>query len=179
MSDWSLAPAGPSLEWEHIDTQVLSAAAAAITFSGIDTTYRRFRVLCAQLKDASGAASAVTTRLNNDSGSNYAYQRLSGDGATAAAARTSGTTAWSTDVTTDDNDSGLLVWEITKPAAGMTGSAVGRLAFYLTGVGILLALLAGEWNNTADLISRIDLMMGSGQFNTGTRVTLGGARDSL
>ena len=76
-----------------IATQTLSTAAVTVTFDGIPQTYTDL-VLVAHLQNNnnSGSNQSAYLRFNDDSGNNYSYTRLSGNGSTAASFRESSVT---------------------------------------------------------------------------------------
>ena len=76
--------AGPT--YEPIATTTLSSAASTITFSSIPNTYTDLRVVVANAFTSYGL-DTVRIRFNSDTGSNYSYTMLTGDGSTAASSR--------------------------------------------------------------------------------------------
>jgi len=75
-----------------LQTQTLSSVAASVTFSSISQAYTDLRIV-AQAGNASGI-SAVGVRYNSDSGSNYSWTRLYGDGSSVTSNRNSDTAAY-------------------------------------------------------------------------------------
>jgi hypothetical protein len=74
-----------------IATTTLSSTASSVTFSSISGAYTDL-ILVANLKKASGVISNLALTINSDTGSNYSYTRLIGDGTTASSARASSVT---------------------------------------------------------------------------------------
>lgn len=72
--------------YEPIATTTLGSAATTITFSSIPATFTDLRVVWTG-SFANAGGSRLTLRFNSDSGSNYSYTRLSGNGSAAASAR--------------------------------------------------------------------------------------------
>ena len=70
----------------HISTTTLSTTQTTITFSSIpaDYTHLQLRLFARTNRSAQNAANLLI-RFNNDTGSNYAYHDLFGDGASATA----------------------------------------------------------------------------------------------
>jgi hypothetical protein len=70
--------------YELISTTVLGGTAASVTFSNLGdyaSTYKHLQVRYAIRTDRSGFSSdTVITRFNGDTGSNYAWHRIWGDG---------------------------------------------------------------------------------------------------
>ena len=86
-------PAGST--YTPIATTTLGSATSSYTFSSIPSTYTDL-VLVTNLSSASNAN--IYFRLNGDTGTNYSFTFLSGDGSTANSSRTSnaaqGTATW-------------------------------------------------------------------------------------
>ena len=74
-----------------IATQTLGSAAASVTFSSISGAYTDL-ILVISAQGASGASSAINAYFNADTASNYSYTQVTGDGTSAASARTSSST---------------------------------------------------------------------------------------
>jgi hypothetical protein len=153
--------------WTVIDSETLAAPASSISFTGIDTTYKMFRVTAYLIQD--GSAGRPLLRLNNDSGTNYDWQRVSASDTTVSASRVTGDT--SIDIGGDSNANQVMTHTITiaKQLAGSPAMVVGDR---YNDAGIWLRHHGARWNNTADLISRIDLIASAGNFAAGTVVVL-------
>lgn len=153
--------------WTVLGSQVLESAAASVSFPGISTTYRMFRVTAYIVKD--GTNGQVRLRLNADSGSNYDDQLLRGDNTTVSASRTTSATQLTTGNTITASNVAAIEIVIAKQLAASTAMMLSRM---FMGSAQILDSKAGRWNNTADLISRIDLLSSSGNFAAGTTVVL-------
>jgi hypothetical protein len=70
-------PAGNT--YEAIATQTLGSAAATLTFSSIPSTYTDL-VLVFQGGQTAGSVQGFNFQLNGDTGTNYSYTRIYGDG---------------------------------------------------------------------------------------------------
>ena len=68
--------------YDLIDSVTLSSSASSVTFSSIDQSYRDLVLIVEALGNASSAANVRVT-FNSDSGSNYPYVGMSGNGSTA------------------------------------------------------------------------------------------------
>ena len=160
---------GSAGAWDVIDSETLAAPASSISFTGIDTTYKMFRVTAYVIKDAT--AGGVFMRLNNDSGANYDWQRLYGS-ATVAGSRSTGQAQWETSYSypLSAGDTLTITATIGKQLAG--SPAMGIIESAGARTDIERASFAGIWSNTADLISRIDLIASAGNFAAGSVVVL-------
>lgn len=79
-------------DFEPIATVTVGSGGASYAeFTGIPSTFQHLQVR-AILRRTTGANSNNFVRLNSDTGSNYAWHRLQGDGASASAAASSSTT---------------------------------------------------------------------------------------
>ena len=68
--------------WSPLATTTLSSSASSVTFGSIPSGYRDLVLIVEALGNASSAANALVT-FNSDSGSNYPYVGMSGNGSTA------------------------------------------------------------------------------------------------
>ena len=72
-----------------------TGSSGTITFSSIPATYKHLQIRYIARDTGSGVGSvAVTVHLNSDSGSNYAYHQLIGDGSAVTANGTATTTGY-------------------------------------------------------------------------------------
>jgi hypothetical protein len=161
--------------WEHIDTQTLTGTAASVSFQSINSAYTAFRLTAYIEND--GNAKSVYIRLNNDSGGNYDYVYVEGEGAlgTAAAAAQAEFSMWPT-TTLAASESGLIEALIMKPTTAQEAHAHIR-ATVLGGATVpSVFVTSGTWQNVADLISRIDVVAATNNFAANTRVILEGSK---
>ena len=167
----------PSLAgFDRIDDQLLTVATSSVVFSSIPSVYRRFRVYVHGISNGA-ADTQPALRLNSDGGSNYAHQAVDGASSTITPARTTRTSFSLTDGrAVDAVEQWLSVVEIVKPLAAQPGHMWARTAFRDTANLIRLALIAGKWANTADLISSIEILATAGQFDAASRIILTGSR---
>lgn len=160
---------------EVIGSSVLAAAAASVSFQ-FPPVYRAVLIDAAYIKFVT-ASGSIYLRCNGDSGANYAQQKITANGATVAGARL--TAQAQINISNDnigagdDSVSSILVVKSTAAAkAQMTwieDHEAGAPAPYLV-------LGGGEWGNTADLLSRIDLLASANSFAINTAITLWGYR---
>lgn len=177
MSDWPGVSAAASQEWTRINTTVLASAAASITVSGIDTDYRKFRLTLYVIKDGTGGL--VQYRFNGDSGTNYALEYILANSTTVSAERQTGQTQLSLAraISFTANDVGVETIEVSKPLATTPARVTASASIIST--NIRYEANVGEWNNTADAISSITILVSAGNFAANTRVLTGGSRDTV
>ena len=77
------------MTYDLIQEQVLSSAAASVTFSNIP---QGFKDLVLEIVGSLSAAQAIVAQFNGDTGSNYSLTQITGDGSTAASGRSSNQT---------------------------------------------------------------------------------------
>ena len=155
--------------YEPIATTTLGSAAASITFSSITSAYTDLRiVLRHQLITSDGF---VYFTFNGDTGTNYSYTQLRGDGASATSSRNTNVTALQ-----------RIYSYIAQPAMSLidifsyTGST-NKTVLYTSeadqnGSGNVLRLV-GLWRSTSAITS-ITLTGINGNLATGTTATLYG-----
>ena len=159
------------MSWTEIESITLGSPAASVTFSSGLTAYKFFRLTVYILNDAN--AKNIQVRFNNDSGSNYTRQAVSAASTGVSGERPAATT--SVEINTGNNitasETASVQVLVAKPAAGVKGQVV-----YSHGYNASPSLILGgaEWNNTADLISRIDVIALSNTFAAGTSILLEG-----
>lgn len=72
-------------DYESIATTTLTTTASSITFSSIPSTYTHLQVRMIQRDNQVGFADGAKLQFNSDTGANYSYHILRGDGSTAQA----------------------------------------------------------------------------------------------
>ena len=157
----------------------LGASAANINFTGMPTIYAHLRVVLYSRGDVASATTPLLARFNNDSGSNYSHEILSGSATTVTASESIGGTSmrWGRTPgnTAPANSFGTAVIDIAqyggatnhKTFTGMCSSREGTTSGFLT-----LECYAGAWFGTPQVINQITLFPASGNFVSGTRATV-------
>ena len=74
--------------YDLLDSVTLSSSASSVTFSSIDQSYRDL-VLVVEGSSTSGFARGMGAQFNNDTGSNYNYVSMTGDGSSASSSSVS------------------------------------------------------------------------------------------
>ena len=118
-------------------------------------------------------------RLNNDSGANYQIAAIYATGAS----QSNSNLANETSIYNYGIVGGILTPQalITKSAASVKAQYIDLESGRSTGADINLGMVAAEWNNTTDLLNRIDAFATfftspTRYFGVGTSVTLWGYR---
>jgi hypothetical protein len=154
--------------YSTIATTTLGSNTNTVTFSSIASSYTDL-VLVMSVKNTSGSFYDNLLRYNNDSGSNYSWTRISGNGSAATSARGSSQTSIQAG------------WGGTNPAATIVSvQNYSNATTYKTclvrtnDADAVTAAYAGLWRSTAT-INRIDIVAFSGtDFITGSTFTLYG-----
>ena len=160
---------------EVIGHSVLGGAAASVSFQ-FPPVYRA--VLIEMWDKQSGGGGTRLMRFNNDSAGNYSTQFINAYGATVDGLRRTAATSIRI-----DNEAGATLSTkgsvsilVTKTTAAARAQAVWIGGPTEAPASIRLALGGGEWNNTTDLLSRIDIIDGGGAMVANTSITLWGYR---
>ena len=80
----------PTPTYDLIASNVLSSSASSVTFSSIPATYRDLILVDSLTPTGSGIASLIT--FNSDSGANYSFVYMLGDGSSTGSAQNTGQT---------------------------------------------------------------------------------------
>lgn len=165
----------------QVITRSTPSATGVVTFSSIPGTYRDLKIEIYGASDAAVTNSNVTIMFNNDSGSNYDQELLQGtsnstpsaNGAVASApqaiANVPGTSVANAATQATIYIPNYSQTTFQKSAMGQNSAKTGTGAIS----NLFLFLYGVWWRNTA-AITRIDLTLGSGNWASGSTVTLWG-----
>lgn len=159
--------------WEHIETIQLATDQQQINFTNLSTDYVAFRMLALLKRRIAGSPLSVALRFNNDTGNNYDYVDLQGDGTNATSSGATGVGCGVLGVY-DDTSYGICFVYIQNLSA-----SVAKEAMAFAGVGgQLIRNIANRWNNTSSMITKItlDSLLGMYPLRTGSWVTLEGCK---
>jgi hypothetical protein len=161
----------------------VGSTTSSITFSSIPATYKHLQVraLLRNTRTADRSGSPAM-RFNGDTGSNYFYHRMYGDGATAGAdAGTSQSQMYAVGMATDLNTSGIFgvaIWDILDYANTNKNKTVrvfcGMDNNRTTDVGSV-GLTSGAWNNT-NAITSITIFPNINDWSVGSSFALYGIK---
>jgi hypothetical protein len=159
---------------EPIATTLLASNQTTITFSGIPNTYKHLQIR--YINTTSTVNQNLIFRFNGDTGSNYAWHRLLGDGASAIADGVSATT-------------GMNIGRSSTTSPSFAGGVFDILDYANTskfktsrtlygndqnGSGVIF-FGSGLWQNTAAITS-ITITSAAGDFVTNSRFSLYGIK---
>lgn len=173
---------GAYLSDAFIAETVLSASAASITFSNIPQGFRHLQILTHARTDNAAESDNMSIRLNNDAGSSYDYQQVSGSSATAAAAAARAGTDNRGPTTEGANSRAAcfapgVIWIPQYSISGVekyTISLSGRVGDLSADADLNIFFRVSHWRNL-DVVSKIVLVPTAGaNFVSGTRAQLYG-----
>lgn len=144
----------------------LSSATSSVTFSGISQSYTDFKLVLWAL---GSSTKDVIIRFNSDTGTNYSYTQLIGDGSSASSSRASNSTSIYVDaygVTT--TDSLLSTIDIMNYSNTSTYKSI-----LVRANDLRVGATAGLWRNTS-AITNITLSLTSSTFASGSTFNLYG-----
>jgi hypothetical protein len=168
--------------YEPIATTTLGSAAATITFSSIPATYTDLRlVIVGKWVYTSASYGTIGARFNSDSGSNYSYTWIYGDGSAATSSRQTNGTEARMYLVCDTNGSStasLATLDIFSYAGSTNKTMLHTHSNDLNTAGIGVGQRVLLWRNTSAITS-IQLVNISGtDFATGTTATLYGIKNA-
>jgi len=149
-------------------TTVGSGGTTPITFSNIPQTYKHLQIrILARTTNTSGVNWIFPTRFNGDTGSNYTYHGLRGDGASAVSyAGTSQTSTLA--VNSGDDANSLLGWgvgvvDILDYSNTNKHKTIRTLSGFEENGSGMVDLISGVWMSTSAITS-ISIAAGTGSF---------------
>ena len=176
------AAAGGGASYESIATVTGNGSATTLSFTSIPQTYKHLQIrIFARSATASIGSSWIDGIFNSDSGSNYSYHFLAGDGTSA-----------STGAGTSRPQAKIgLIWGASELANTYEATICDILDYtdtnkYKTTRSLIggdtnnstyeeIVLLSNGWRSTSD-ITRIDLSAGGWTFAKGTSIALYGIK---
>lgn len=170
--------AGPSGDFQSIATTVVDATAdLTVTFSSIPSTFKHLQIRAIALSNSDSVP--VLMRFNSDSGSNYSWHTVNGQGSVAGSG--AGTSASSVILTLNANR-GLNAsnpWGYVIDILDYTDTNKYTTVRALHGADYNgsgeINLTSGNWRNTA-AVSTITLSMASSGFNQYSHFALYGIK---
>ena len=175
----SVTPVQPTA-FESIATATGTGSSGTITFSSIPSTYQHLQIRI--LGRTSSTSRAGLIRFNSDTGSNYAYHELTGNGSTAGASggasATEFTGVWVASSSEATNVHGVSIIDIHDYASttkNKTTRAFSGMNNNGTATTERIYLFSGLWINT-NAINSISIVAGSGNWTTSSTFALYGIK---
>jgi hypothetical protein len=168
---------GGKADFELIQTQTTASAVASVTFTGIPTVYRHLLIRGAYLINGTVR---VAVRLNGDTGSNYSWHTMDGNGLnnTVSTANNFTTNMIQGGFTTNrfvaNTNSPLLV-EILDYQQAKNKTVTTFTGYQDDTSGSRIAVGTGLWNSTAAVTS-VTVLASTGNIVADSRFSLYGIR---
>lgn len=158
----------------------LVAAAASISFTGINQTFAHLLVVAYLRGDTVAVSTNAMLRFNGDAGANYDYQLLDGSAATASAGEAFAQTSLTAGLAAAASAGANLfsAHHITIPhyAQASNNKAASINSALKTGTAsgnLVCRAVAGFWRSNS-AITQVSLTPAAGNFVAGSRVTIYG-----
>jgi hypothetical protein len=170
--------AGEEGAYELIESSILTTSTSSVTFSSIPSDYKHLQLRIVYRGANAGNGLTSQLRFNSDSGSNYAYHRLQGDGSTVVSSAFTSQTeidlpAQTANGATASSFGGAVVdiLDYASTSKNTTVRTLGGRASTSSGID----LRSGLWINTAAVTS---VFIGSYTLNfmSGSRFSLYGIK---
>lgn len=157
--------------YEPIATTSLGSDAANISLSNIPGTYTDLVVIVGSLGGVQANAATVI-RFNSDTGNNYSWTRLSGNGTTAASARGSNVdyiSGFEVGSQTDPNAMIIHIMNYSNTTTNKTALIRGNYT------GAQISASVGLWRNTGAITS-ITISASANNLKANTTLTIYGIK---
>jgi len=150
--------AGPVGAYDALATVTVPAGGvASINFAGIPTGYKHLQIRSIARSTAAAGPRALYLRFNSDTGSNYAYHRLSGDGSAASAGALTSQTYISVLDNPAANQTASVFSSLLLDVLDYSNTAKNKTARFLNGYDAngsgFIGLQSGLWMNTSAITS--------------------------
>jgi len=159
--------AGAGIWWQEIGRTTLASAGDTITVSGLPA--RKYLMIIVAAQNTGGTINTAV-RFNNDSGSNYARRiSVSGGSDTTNASQSS------LSMSSTDASPRMLVIYIVNIATNEKIIETQSVEQNTAGAGNVPTRIegVGKWANTADQITRVDVInSGTGDYATGSEIVV-------
>lgn len=174
---WATAGAGAASvpAYELISTTVLGSAQAQVDFtvSSYSATYKhlQLRIVGVPVADRN-----VLMRLNSDTGANYSYHGLEGNGSTAGSFGNASQTSMFVGYTpAGSTNPSAAVIDLLDPYSTSKNKTMRSLFGSQQSSGNRIQLMSSAWYNTSS-VTTISLLQNAGNWAIGSRFSLYGIR---
>ena len=158
--------------YEPIATQTLGGSSSA-SFTSIASSWTDLRLVIVQ-QTTSNVSDRIT--FNSDTGTNYSFTQIYGDGSTAASTRGTSAANISSGINAASPNFALLVMDIFSYAGSTFKTCLLSCSNDANGSGTVRNRVA-LWRNTS-AINRLDFSLSSGTYATGSTATLYGIKNA-
>ena len=145
--------------YESIATVTLGSNATSVSFTSIPSTYTHLQIRAIARTDRSGVASGDWMKItfNSDTGTNYAFHQMQGDGASASAAASASSANMEVirvaGAASTANGFGAVVFDLLDYANTSKYKTQRTLGGYDNNGAGVVSLSSGVWMNTAAVTS--------------------------
>jgi len=157
--------------YEKIATTTLGGSASSVTFSSISGAYTDLVLICTPL---SATVDNVVIQYNGDTGSNYSWTTLGGNGTAASSDRGSNNTnsylQYEAGVNTTQSNVIVNIMNYSNTTTFKTAICRGNNTAYGTDSTVVL------WRDTSAITSILLKQRGGNNFSTGSTFTLYGIK---
>jgi len=170
--------ASGAANFQLISTSLISSTTSSVTFSAIPATFKHLQIRVVGRYTAATSISNLTLRFNGDTGSNYGYQSLRGQGTTITGAQpgayqTSLLTGSLPGASASANGFGSSFIDVVDYAN--TTKIKTTKSFGGNAASLDVFMFNGTWNNTAAITSiLVSDVNTSASFAAGSRISLYG-----
>lgn len=166
--------AGPQGAYDALATVNLTSSASSLTFSGIPSGYKHLQLRISALGDTTTGYDVIM-RLNSDSGTNYNWHRIFGNGSTVSAGNSTSSNMY----IAGDGARTLYPVASVVDILDYSNSQKNKTARILTGFdqngGGVITLWSGLWRNTSPITS-IDISVVISNLAAGSTFALYGVK---
>ena len=179
------APTPPAAvdAYDLLETEILTGSQASVTFSSLNSTYgadyQHLQLRYVIRTNRAGANNdVIRVELNGDTGSNYRWHLLSGNGSSVSSSASGADTAmWASYVSTQDSATGVYgagVIDLLDAFETSKNTTIRTLGG-TTGAITQINLTSGAWFNT-NAVTTIKLFQYGSTMETGSRLSLYGLK---
>ena len=164
--------------YESIATIIPSGSTNTVSFTSIPSTYKHLQLRLLQKDNYASPLNASNVRFNSDSGANYAYHRLIGDGSSVSADGGASQTGMSLDLYASNNNSsyGVAIIDILDYANTNKYKTARSLCGYDANGNGRIQLNSGLWMSTSAITSISFAVGGSIVWNANSSFALYGVK---
>ena len=172
---------GAAGAYDLLETQVLTSSASSVEFTGLGSysDYKHLQIRATTRSDRVSAADALIVQLNADTGSNYAYHQLLGDGSSVSSQATTSSTSMYSEYIPGSTETADIFQACVIDVLDFSSSTKNTTLRTLAGVASSVSsigLFSGLWVNTASVTSVALKPLIGPNFVTGSRFSLYGVR---
>lgn len=165
--------------YESIATATGTGSSGTITFSSIPSTYTHLQVRILGRSDTAAVTQTAVLTLNNDTGANYAYHTLLGDGTIVSAAGTASASNIPRIYSVGNNATASVMSVGIIDIHDYASTTKNKTVRIWTGDDRngsgRTALSSGLWQSTT-AVSRLDIITAAGNWTTATKFALYGIK---